>query len=254
MDENSEKSYKKYDFDKNKTYDPCLIEFDGINAKSYKGFELEKIKNEYLNSIRYNLSLSMYHYENDEMDDPIYVSSYEFKDLVTIDEKNFYLDKSKNEKSGFTKRKAFYLILSNDKGKEKSNITMSDLENSEWLIEKSAIIEYYTQNDVEPYFDSSKGKGKIIASFTLKSGEDLGKLDEVKNKMMEMAKSIYEKKHLEKIEKIMKSPAKIKRHNETRAGWIQEKTKLIEQYQNEIKRLQKQIDKINSEMIEVRND
>lgn len=187
-------------------------------------------------------------YESAKIDDPFWISSYEFKDLITIDEENFYLDKSKNEKSGFTKRKAFYLVLSNDKDKYKPNITMSDLENSEWLIEKSAIIEYYTQNDVEPYFDSSNG-GKIIASFTLKSGEDLKKLDKVKNKMMEMAKSIYEKNHQEKIEKIMKSPSKIKRHNETRSRWIQEKTELILQHQNEIKRLQKQIDKINSELI-----
>lgn len=192
----------------------------------------------------------MYHYENDD-NDPISVYSYEFKDLVTIDEENFYLNKSKNEKSGFTKRKAFYVILSNDKDKEKTKITMSSLENSDWLIEKAAIVEYYTQDDVEPYFDSSIGKGKILASFTLKPGEDLGKLDEFKNKMMEMAKSIYEKNHQEKMEKIKKqSPAKIKRHNETRARWIQETTELIEQHQNEIKRLQKQIDKINSEMIQ----
>ena len=88
------KSYKKYDFDKNTTYEPCLIEFDGITAKAYKGSELEQIKEEYLHSIRYNLSLAMYHYENDD-DDPISVYSYEFKDLITIDEENFYLNKSK---------------------------------------------------------------------------------------------------------------------------------------------------------------
>ena len=246
LDENVKKSYKKYDFDKNQTYEPVLTDLDGLKTKSYTGAELEEIKNEYKGSIRHNLELSMYNFSEDQKQ--IYDNEYEFKDIVTIDEENFYLDKNKTEKSGFTERKAFYVVISEDLEEDRRPISMKDLEGHEWLVKRTSTVEYYTQKDVDPYFDASKGKGRIFASVTIKPGNE-DKLEEIKNKMIEMATEIQTKASQEKIERIKKSPAKIKQYNATRTRWVQEKTNQIQELQKEIERLQKEIERINSEMI-----
>ena len=96
---NVEKSYKKYDFDKNQTYEPVLTQFDNdIKTKSYTGAELEDIKNEYKGTTVHELELSIWRFiDYPDKTKAIYERQYEFKDLITIDEENFYLDKWNNE-------------------------------------------------------------------------------------------------------------------------------------------------------------
>jgi len=167
-----------------------------------KGSELEAIKSEYKGATRHSLELGMYYFYDDPENPRIWDREYSFKDLVTIDEENFYLNKQEKKRSGITQRKAFYVIISQDDYDEVEQraYTMRDLEDSEWLVKNTATIEYYTQNDVEPHFDGSKGKGRILAEVTIKAGEE-GKLEEVKTKMIEMAKNLLEQKIMLKKKK-----------------------------------------------------
>ena len=253
LDNKVRKSYKKYDFDENQIYEPVLTEFgNNIKTKSYTGAELEDIKNEYKGTTVYELYLPMLKFINskDKMKS-IYEKQYEFKDLVTIDEENFYLDKEKAHRSGFAERKAFYIVYSQDDedGDGGASLTMSSLENDDWLIKNSSTVEYYMQKDVEPFFEKhNSGKGIIRATVITKAGDDT-KVELFKSKMIQLAEEIIKKTDKEKMDRVMSSPGRIKQYNATRTRWIQERNDKIQELKKEIEQLQKDIERISSELI-----
>jgi hypothetical protein len=149
---------KKYEFDTNQIYEPVLSEIDGKETKSYTGAELLKIKDEYAGTERYIIELSMDMFKRNMNERAFNIKHWKFIDILTADEENLYWDKSSEERLAKSERKSFYVVRSNEN--QSSRISISDLENGIWYDNKWSTIDFYLMDDVEPYFDNSKGHGR----------------------------------------------------------------------------------------------